>query len=481
MHRTALTSVVLITLLLLSGCGGGSSASSESPDENSSTPQDYLSPSSPPGDTTVSEAPSALKVTPMLVIQVEYKANTFSRNALSWSNKIFGSDRGSDGYNRLNAYFHEVSYGHFTFSRAEEDDGTADDGVITVRLNKEHPDSGSGERIHPDLKLALLKADEAIDLAHYDDLGDHNGAITSDELTIVFIIAGHEEAYDSSDHPAVWAHQSCVDAENTPVLDGVSVMGCADDGNYALFGERHHDHDATVGIIAHELGHSTFDLPDLYDTVDSDFSGIGYFGLMGYGSWGNTYDDISTDTKLYGNTPVHLTAWSKIRNGWVTPEIIEGNATVTLHQSASPDYNIIKISHDDQEYFLLENRHNSHFDRGLYGLNGFFEGGMAIWHIDEEVIDARFESNHINNDRDHKGVDIEEAAEANIDTGYIDSNNPGLGHEKNLFYLDNKTLFDDSTLPGSKSYDGSSTGITVKDISSRDTFMTADIINSDQE
>lgn len=477
MYKTVLSSVIITTLLLLSGCGGDKTID----DENSSIPQDYLSPSTPPGDTTIAPAPSALRVNPMLVIQIEYKENTFNRNALSWSNKIFGSDRGSDDYNRLNDYFHEVSYGHFAYSRAEEDDGTVDDGVVTVRLNKEHPDSGSGDKIHPDLKLALLKADELMDFAHYDDLGDHDGAITSDELTIVFIISGHEEAYDSSDHPSVWAHQDCVDAKDTPTVDGVSVIGCADDGNYALFGERHHDHDATIGIIAHELGHSTFDLPDLYDTVDSAFSGIGYFGLMGYGSWGNTYDDVDSEIKLYGNTPVHLSAWSKIRNGWVTPETIEGNATVTLYESASADYNIIKVPHDQKEYFLLENRHNSHFDQGLYGLNGFFEGGMAIWHIDEEVIDAKFENNRINNDQDHKGVDIEEAAEPNIDTGYVDKDEPGLGHEKNLFYLEHKSLFDDTTLPSSKSYDGSSTGITIKDISARDTFMTANIINDEQE
>lgn len=470
---------IMMSLLLL-GCGGGGGTSDGSDLEDELT-QDYLSPTIPTGDTTIIAAPSSQRKVPMLVIQIEYIENTFTHNALTWSNRLFGSDQGGDGYNRLNAYFEEVSYGQFTFSRAEESDGTPDDGVITVRLNKVHPDSGSGESIHSDLRLAMLKADEAIDFRQYDDLGDHDGAITPDELTIIFIIAGYEEAYDSSDHPSVWAHQSCVNAENTPTLDGVSLMGCERDGDYALFGERHHDHDATIGIIAHELSHSTFDLPDLYDTVDSDYSGIGYFGLMGYGSWGHTYDDIHDGSTLYGNTPVHLTAWSKLRNGWVTPLDITSATDVTLYESASTQYNVVKIEHTSKEYFLLENRHDDGFDRGLYGLNGLFAGGMAIWHIDEAVIDANYESNQVNNDQAHKGVDIEEAAEPNIDTGYIDKSEPGLGHEKNLFYLGNAQTFDDASLPSSKSYDGSSTAIAITEISARDTFMTAKVTKAGVE
>ena len=43
--------------------------------------------------------------------------------------------------------------------------------------------------------------------------------------------------------------------------------------------------DATIGVMAHELGHAYFDLPDLYDTTNTS-SGIGAFGIMGGGVWG---------------------------------------------------------------------------------------------------------------------------------------------------------------------------------------------------
>lgn len=473
-----LTITAFISLLLFSGCGGGGGGGGVWIDTSSGS---YLTPASPPGDSTLIQAPSANIELPTLVIQLEYKDKTFTKNALSWSNRIFGIGTDINGTNRMNSYFQEVSVGKFSFSRAMENDGTANDAVVTIRLNKDHPDSGSDDTIHPDLKLALLKADESVDFAFYDS--DHNGAITPDELIIIFIIAGYEEAYSSAYHPSVWAHQSCVASYNTPEVDGVTVMGCASNGDYALFGERHGNHDATIGIIAHELGHSAFRLPDLYDTVDSKFSGIGYFGLMGYGSWGSTYGDINRTEKQQGNTPVHFSAWSKIYNGWATPqedtlqEIKGSNQVVTLYETASDDYNIVKISYTDKEYFLLENRNNNGYDRGLYGLKGYFEGGMAIWHIDENIIDARYIANQINNDVNHKGVDIEEADNPNIDAGYINKYNPGLGDESNLFYLGNRTVFNNNSSPNSKSYNGISTGISVSEISTRDTYMTATVTN----
>ena len=38
-----------------------------------------------------------------------------------------------------------------------------------------------------------------------------------------------------------------------------------------------------------------------------------------------------------------------------------------------------------------------------------FSGGILIWQIDENVIETNFASNTINNNIEHKGVDLEEA------------------------------------------------------------------------
>ena len=56
-----------------------------------------------------------------------------------------------------------------------------------------------------------------------------------------------------------------------------------------MFGEHHaivsrpSDHTATIGLVAHEMGHAFGFLPDLYDT-DGTSDGIGRWGVMGFGA-----------------------------------------------------------------------------------------------------------------------------------------------------------------------------------------------------
>ena len=184
---------------------------------------------------------------------------------------------------------------------------------------------------------------------------------------------------------------------------------------------------------------------------------------MAAGSWGR-----SGRTDLPGNTPTHPCAWSKIRSGWTTPQIVSdvNGAEVTLYQSASVSSNIVKIPLGDSEYFLLENRDNSGYDTGLYMLDGAFDGGLALWHIDEDLIVLKDATNTINNDESHKGVDLEEAADAQLDSG-------GNGHEGNLYYAGNVDAFTPTTLPGSDSYAGSGSGIFIENVSARGAAMRA--------
>lgn len=404
--------------------------------------------------------PTARTQKPMLAILLSYNDVSFTNGVSAWGTKLFGK-----GPNELNNYYNEVSLGKFALIPADENESTLNDGVISITLDKNHPDSGSENTIHPDLKQALVAANAYIDYALYDTNKD--GKISFDELSLLFIVAGNEDAYSgATDSEGVWAHSWCTQLANTPVLDGVSLMGCASGGSYALFGERHNkdgdDHDATIGIIAHELGHSIFSLPDLYDT-DGSSGGIGYFGMMGTGNWGRESTDFA------GNTPTHFCAWSKVTLGWVSPELItKTNAlSVELYESASEDFNIFKLPIGVNEYFLLENRNNSGYDRGLDPITGTFNGGLAIWHIDERVIADKLFLNEVNADETHKGVDLEEAASAQLD-----ESSSNIGDEKNLYYQGNVNLFEDS-----QSYSGAPTGIRVEAISRRGAAMTATLSN----
>ncbi|MBU0720833.1 M6 family metalloprotease domain-containing protein [bacterium] len=418
--------LLFLTFIMLVGCGSSSSGEVV---EEEALPE-------PHGKSSI----------PMLVLLVSYNDIKVSSSESVWGAKLFGKNQ-----HELNHYYIEVSNSNFEFSRAAENDGVADDGIVSVELDKNHPDTDINSvdfaaNVYPDLKAALVAVDAEVDFSNYD--GDANGYISPDELLLTFIIAGYEDAYAGYHvSKGIWAHQYCMtSAANVPVLDGVGLMDCYNEGNFALFGERHDNtpsrtHDATIGIIAHELGHSAFSLPDLYNTSAST-GGIGYFGLMGAGTW-----SIQNSSEYYGNTPTHFSAWSKLYNGWITP--VEGQGYLSLFETSSADYNVLKIPIDSSSYYLLENRNNSGYDKGLYSLTGDFNGGMALWHINESKLTNYYiASNTVNADTNNKGVDLVEAV-----YGTIDSDGSG-GDESALFYYGNvdsfETLVSDVSARGSQ-------------------------------
>lgn len=427
-----------VALLLLYGCGGTDTASSQ--------------PAPSPSNT--------IEKRPLLLVRLSYDDAVFHHDAEVWHRKIFGFSE-----HELNHYLQEVSLSHFQFTPVNESEGTVNDGIISITLSRKHPDSQKNRLIHPDLNEALRLADAHIDFSTYDT--DRNGALTPNELQLVFIVAGNEDAFSGPNaKPGVWAHSSCTERADTPFVDGVTLIECSRHGGYALLGERHGDHDATIGIIAHELGHAAFNLPDLYDTSEHS-AGVGYFALMGAGMWGRTGLG-----ELPGATPTHLCAWSKATLEWVTPTTITDalNVHVTFHATSSEAFNIVKLPINSHEYFLIENRHNSGYDRGLQMISFYFEGGLAIWHIDEQVIQKQLVSNTVNATVTHKGVDLEEAAYA-----VLDSSAKAEGNRENLFYRGNVDAFTAKTTPSTISYTHETNNIAVEDISAPSSTMSANI------
>jgi len=383
-------------------------------------------------NSNVAKVPHNKSSIPMLGILVSYNNVSFHSSDTVWSSKLFGNNE-----HELNNYYTEVSNSKFHIEKAVENSGIINDGIISVKLNKNHPnlaidDPLYSEIVYQDLKNAMQTLDSYIDFSNYDS--DANGFITPDELLLTFIMAGYEDSYEGMHvNNGTWGHKSCALISQSPTLDGVTLMKCLKRGNFVIIGERHDvssPHDATIGIIAHELAHSAFLLPDLYNTSGSK-GGIGNFGLMGGGTWGT-----QSFHEYAGNTPVHFSAWSKLYLGWITP--IEGSGSESLHESSSPNFNVIKISINSDEYYLLENRNNSGYDKGLFTLDGVFNGGMALWHIDKKKLTSTyFGDNSVNNLTNDKGVDLVEAANAEIDT--VSSS---IGDEKALFYSTNVNSFE---------------------------------------
>lgn len=90
-----------------------------------------------------------------------------------------------------------------------------------------------------------------------------------------------------------------------------------------------------------------------------------------------------------------------------------------------------------------------------------FEGGLAIWHIDETMTG--------NTDETRKLVDLEEANNKGLDLGLHS------GLSTNLFWDTNNDNFDNDSSPDSQANDQTATNISVINISTQANTMDVNI------
>jgi len=435
---------------------------------------------------------------PLLVVRVQYANATFQSNETTWADKMFGT---SDG--QLNHYLDETTYSNYQFMPVTESSGCANDGVVTVTMSGNHPDTQNYDDKRYDCyaAAAITEADKYVKFAAYDT--DSNDNLSVSELQVIFLVAGGESATGLNSPGGVWGAASSLqcdadgdgsvraeEGERWLTLDNVSLMGRKDSAygqnGYSKFGERQgsspsNNWDATIGVMAHELGHAFFILPDLYDT-SAIGSGIGYFGLMGSGSWG--YKSLSEKS---GATPVHLSAWSKEKIGACVPQTVDnGTNNITLpavYQSIidADSCGIYKATTStSDEYFLFENRSPGGYDRGLYlrilygsadsiYLDNLYTGGVAIWHVKDILSSCSNISTNNCEAQSPKLVDLEEANNGDLDNG------SSKGRTTHLFYSGNSVTFNNSSTPNSKLYDNSSSGISATSIIAAGDSMTLTI------
>ena len=396
--------------------------------------------------------------------------------------------------NQLAAYFREASYNRFNITPATESHGTPNDGIVGwLTLNQNHPNTeGTTSTLNQQLaKNAIVAADTYVNFAAYDINSD--GYLDSNELAIVVISAGYETSFGGTTctpFPSVWGHQWSIEAQIVaPVVDGKIVGDWHNNaGGYAQFGEihglttaagcnpanlvRYANHQATIGIMAHELGHLILRLPDLYDTTFAS-EGIGSFSLMAGGNWA-----FKTTDPYQGQSPVHPDAWCKLYSGWVDP-VIDSIGPITLPATGGSGVNAtnavyMQTTSDPNQYFLFENRGQYGYDAGLSGLipgiTGITgtPGGIAVWNVDETVRMNASNPWAPNNTPDHKFIDLEEAD--NVSTMDTGSNR---GESNDLYFAGNKAVFDNISSPNSRLYNGTSTGIALNSISTLGQNMTA--------
>jgi len=325
-------------------------------------------------------------------------------------------------------YFTEVSHGAIDIQGEVVGPYTLPQTLATYA----HNDSGIGSAL-PNARTMARDAAEAanpdVNFAPYDN--------NSDNYVDAFIVLHAGPGAEVTGSPGhIWSHKWVLPG-GPYNADGTNIYA------YLTVPE-----DSKIGVCCHELGHLLFGWPDLYDT-DYSSEGIGNWCLMAGGSWNGG-----------GDIPAHPSAWCKADQGWVTVQKQTTNATLNIAdvKSSYIVYRLWKDGTSGSEYFLVENRQKTGYDRMLPG------AGLLIWHIDDSI------SN--NSDENHFKVALVQADNLkNLEKGDNrgDAGDPYPG-------TTNNTNFNASTTPNSKSYAGVDTCVAVNNIGAPGPIMTAELL-----
>jgi hypothetical protein len=194
-------------------------------------------------------------------------------------------------------------------------------------------------------------------------------------------------------------------------------------------------------VFCHENGHMLCEFPDLYD-YGKNSSGVGAFCLM---------CDGRSDTN-----PVQICAYLKEQAGWATHLT---TITPGMNARISCTFNDFFIHRkDDFEYFIIENRQQGGRDSELP------DAGLAIWHADARV-DGN--ENEQMTPTKHYECSLEQA-----DGRFDLEHRRNQGDSEDLFAAPAATTFNHTSRPDSKWWDGTASGLNIKQISTSDTRMT---------
>ena len=354
------------------------------------------------------------KLIPTLVVVMNWNDH-FETEASIWSNKIFDNTV-NPANTSVNSWYKEVTDSKIEFVPVTETSGLANDGVIMVEMNKNHTGNIDNARFRDEeIAAAIVNAEvvDNMDFAILDTDGD--GSLSSHELQIIFIVAGGEGSYGDSLSSSIWAHAWSFNADSTLSVDGVKVMrytaNPATTGRYARFGANHGGHKATVGIIVHELGHSTLFLGDYYD--DGGGSGLGVYDVMSSGSWSRKLSD-----SYQGETPTQFSAYNKIDTK-LPIKMIDVKTSQEINIKCSSTEIIKLVTNKPNEFFLIECRDTSResTDSSFQTSDSRFSNNdlfMMMYHVDTNKLYNREDG--VQTEANHYKVSLVEKDESTLMT-----------------------------------------------------------------
>lgn len=312
-----------------------------------------------------------------LVVLVDFKNKKFAdgHDLEYYKNVINGKDFSDEeeGYvGSVRDYFLAQSNGQF-----ELDFDVV--GPVTMSKNSGYYGNDGAyqkdEKVYEMIKEACDGIQGKVNLKDYDWDGD------GEADQVFFLYAGLGQASGGS-AGTIWPHESELRYWPCGVLSystgKINTYACANELQPETQGSSRYI-SAGIGTICHEFSHC-LGFADMYDTTGSGGYGMSVFDVMDQGSYNGN-----------GFVPCNYTAFERIYAGWVEAIELESPATVKDMKSVS-DYGrpfIMYNYKNTNEYFLMENRQNTGWDKGLYGSNG-----LLIVHVN--YVPSRWANNSVN-------------------------------------------------------------------------------------
>jgi M6 family metalloprotease-like protein len=325
-------------------------------------------------------------------------------------------------FGSVRAYYSTMSSGKLNYTNHVV-------GPITLSHDKKHYETTSLVPEAFGLAMAELEA-AGVDLAQFDSKGEG----TIDAVNFMYAGGTVYGVNGNNNNPSeLWPHNSVRVLQHNGYRTHFYMLSSM--GRQAV--------DLSIGTFCHESGHLLCRFPDIYDygRRDGDFvrsRGIGSYCLMGGGNHLNR-----------GRTPSPICAYLRDLVGWIDNEVSLNGPGV--HEAVHGDYGTVMKYGTGlaNEYFLIENRARIGLDAHLPS------SGLAIYHCDRDGSNEWQEGTPA---RHYQTALLQADGRRDLE-GNLPSDSSDLFGEMQGIALGHDTL------PASRMWDGSASGLTVSDIS----------------
>jgi len=284
-------------------------------------------------------------------------------------------------------------------------------------------------------KEAIQAASNDVNFSDYD--ANRDGYV--DNIHIIFAGYGEEAGASAS---AIWSHEQTINTD--VIVQGIKI------NTYSCGPELRSNSGngiTRIGVHCHELGHAlgAMDFYDTDDSVGGQFEGTGEWDLMAAGSWNEE-----------GKSPSNLNPYIRVYTfGWTKAKTQEGVATIyPVSQNNNP---VLRMETSTPgEFFLLENRQQTGFDRALPG------HGLIVYHINSKLTELETNDPNATNPQQCYPVCASStyAVPSTSPTSYGNINSAGCpfpGTSK-------KSAFTNQSIPSARCWNGENSNIALTDI-----------------